>query len=108
MYCFEDKEPGIVILQNLRKSIIENLHGANQGATAMLSNAQQGDYWFGMDKIITNHVNHCQCRFNTPPESKEPLIIAPIPEYPFHNLVADLFGLTFTHNFHAKIDSQAL
>ena len=53
MYCFEDKEPGIVILQNLRKSIIENLHGANQGATAMLSNAQQGDYWLGCHPRIS-------------------------------------------------------
>ena len=93
MYCFEHRESRIVTLQNLRKSSIEILHGENQGATAMLSKAQ---------------VNDCQCCFNTPPGSKEPLIIAPIPEYPFQDLVADLFGVTFTHNLHSKIDSQAL
>ena len=107
MYCFEDREPRIVTLQNLRKSNIESLHGENQGATAM-SKARQGDYWPGTDKIITNQVNYCQCRFNTPPGSKEPLIIAPIPEYPFQNLVADLSGVTFTHNLLSKVDSQAL
>ena len=67
MYCLEDKEPRIVILQCLRKKIIENLHAANQGATAMLSRDRQAVYWPGMVRDITNHVNHCQeCRFNAP------------------------------------------
>ena len=67
VYCFENKEPRIVIPQCLRKKIIENLHAANQGATAMLSRARQAVYWPGMDKDITNHVNHCQeCCFYAP------------------------------------------
>ena len=94
MYCFEDKEPRIVIPQIIRKKIIENLHAANQGATSMLSRARQAVYWPGMDKDIINHVNHCQeCRFNAPSQSNEPLITAPIPEYPFQNVVADLFEI---------------
>ena len=45
-----------------------------------------------MDKDKTNHVNHCQeSRFNVPSQSKEPLITASIPEYPFENVVAELF-----------------
>ena len=60
VYCFEDKESQIVIAHYLRKKIIENLHAANQGATAMLSRACQAVYWPLMDEEITNHVNHCQ------------------------------------------------
>ena len=58
IYCFENKAPRIVIPQNFRKRIIENLHAAKQGATAMLSRARQAGCWPGMDKDITNHVNH--------------------------------------------------
>ena len=60
MYCFEDKEPQIVITQQLRKKITENLHAANEGATAMLPKAFLAVYWSGMEKDITNHVNHCE------------------------------------------------
>ena len=93
MYCFEDKESQIVIPHCLRKKIIENLHAANQGATAMLSRACQAVYWPLMDKDITNHVNHCQeCCFNAPSQSSKPLITAPISKYPFQN-VASLFDI---------------
>ena len=44
VYWFEDKEPQIIIPQCLRKKIIENLHAANQGATAVLSKARQVVY----------------------------------------------------------------
>ena len=75
MYWFEDKEPQIIIPQCLRKKIIENLHAANQGATAMLSKAHQVVYWPLMDEDITNHVNHCQkCCFNAPSQSNETLL----------------------------------
>ena len=74
MYWFEDKEPQIIIPQCLRKKIIENLHAANQGATALLSKARQVVYWQLMDEDITNHVNHCQeCCFNAPSQSNETL-----------------------------------
>ena len=93
VYCFEDKESQIVIAHCLRKKIIENLHAANQGATAMLSRACQAVYWPLMDEDITNHVNHCQeCWFNAPSHSSKHLITAPIPKYPFQN-VASLFDI---------------
>ena len=94
MYCFEDKEPKIVIPQNLTKRIIENLHPAHQGATAMLYRARQVVFWPVMDEEITNHVYHSQkCRFNAISQSKEPLKTAPIAEYPFQSVVADLFEI---------------
>ena len=97
MYNTDGRKPRSVIPRTLRKQVVRNFHSANQGATSMLSRARQMVYWPGMDRDITNHVMQCQeCRENAPSQQKEPLIPAPIPDYPFQNTVADLFEINKT------------
>ena len=88
-------EPGnlrLVIPKRLRHQIIVNLHSANQGSTSMLSLARQAMYWIGMDRDINNHVqSYLSCRESAPSHVREPILLADIPEFPFQNVVADLF-----------------
>ena len=94
MYGYDQKCLRIVIPQKLRRQIILNLHAANQGATSLLSRARQSVYWPGMDRDITVHIDQWhECHKMAPSQQKEPLINAPIPEYPFQNVVADLFQI---------------
>ena len=78
-----------------------NLHTANQGAISMLARARQTMYWPGMDQPIRNHTDTCiRCREIAP---SDPLIPALIPEYPFQNVVTDLFEIN-KHHYIAYVD----
>ena len=92
MYMFEDGKPRILIPRTLRTKIIDNLHAANQGSTGMAARARQSVYWPGMDRDIQQHVAECSdCRGVAPSPPSEPLLMTDPPEYPFQQVVADLF-----------------
>ena len=92
MYNYEGKHPRLVIPKSLRGQVILNLHAANQGATSILARARHDVYWPGLDRDINIHVSTCaSCREIAPSQQKEPLITAPVPQYPFQHTVADLF-----------------
>ena len=94
MYGFESGNLRSVIPKRLRHQIIVNLHSANQGSTSMLSRARQAMYWPGMDRDIINHVQSClSCWESAPSHVREPTLPADIPEFPFQNVVADLFEI---------------
>ena len=58
----------------------------------MLSRARQAIYWPGMDCDINDHVQSClSCQESAPSHVREPIFLADIPEFPFQNVVADLF-----------------
>ena len=70
----------------------------------MLARARQTMYWPGMDKQIRNHTDTCiRCREIAPSYPKEPLIPALLPEYPFQNVVTDLFEIN-KHHYIAYVD----
>ena len=94
MCGFESGNLRLVIPKRRRRQIIVNLHSANQGSTSMLSRARQAIYWPGMDRDINNHVQSClSCRESAPSHVREPILLADIPEFPFQNVVADLFEI---------------
>ena len=94
MYAYEGNEMRTLIPKKLRQLMIRNLHAAHQGATSILSRARQVMYWPGMDREVNIHSETCSdCREAAPSKVKEPLIPAEIPEYPFQNVVADLFEI---------------
>ena len=94
MYGFESNNLRLLIPRSLRGQVIENLHSANQGSSSMLARARQTIYWPGMDRDINQHCEKClQCRKNSPSKQKEPLIPSDIPEYPFQQVVSDIFEL---------------
>jgi len=94
MYGFEGNPLRILVPKNLRKTIIENLHSANQGSTSMLARARQSVYWPGMDQDIQEHCISCMdCRSRAPSLPKEPLQPSEIPLYPFQKVASDLFEI---------------
>ena len=98
MYAFESNELRVVIPKNLRHQMIINLHAANQGATSMLGRARQVMYWPGMDRDVKIHCEKClDCRENAPSQMREPFIATKAPEYPFQQVVSDLFEINGFH-----------
>ena len=84
----------IVIPIPLRKLILENLHSAHQGVTSMKSRANHCVYWPGMENSIQNYHNTCTsstCVKYKQSQHVEPLIITPIPEWPFQKICLDYF-----------------
>ncbi|KAG0711519.1 hypothetical protein GWK47_020455 [Chionoecetes opilio] len=60
----------------------------------MLRRARQSVYWPGMEGDLQHHRNLCQdCEKHTPSLPPEPLVITPPPDYPFQQVVADMFQL---------------
>ena len=58
----------------------------------MAARARQSVYWPGMDRDIQQHASDCRdCRGIAPSPPPEPLIMTDPPEYPFQQVVADLF-----------------
>ena len=94
MYGFEERDLRLVIPRSLRQQVLRNLHAAHQGTTSMLSRARQSVYWPGMDQAIQEHTARCDlCQQNAPSQQREPLITSPPPEFPFQQVVTDLFEL---------------
>ncbi|KAG0711505.1 Retrovirus-related Pol polyprotein from transposon gypsy [Chionoecetes opilio] len=64
------------------------------GLDSMLRRARQSVYWPGMEGDLQHHRNRCQdCENHTPSLPPEPLVITPPPDYPFQQVVADMFQL---------------
>ena len=75
-----------------KKQVLHNLHAAHQGTFGMLARANQTVYWPGMNASVRNYKSGCQsCVKISPNQSKEPLLLAPIAEWPFQQICADLF-----------------
>ena len=76
----------------------------------MQSRASKTIYWLGINNHIKNKRDTCQsCSFNTLCHSKEPLILAPPPNWTFEKICEDYFEskgyhyLTITDRFSAWI-----
>ena len=68
------------------------LHAAHQGVVGMKARANESVYWPGMDASIRNHRESCgTCVKIAPSQPREPLVLSPSPEWPFQQMVLDLF-----------------
>ena len=71
------------------------MHAAHQGTDNMLRRARQAVYWPGLDADVDMARRQCaECDRHAPSQSPEPLIMTPPPEYPFQQVVADLFEVS--------------
>ena len=86
------KAPRLVIPKSLRSNVIENLHAANQGVESICARARHSVYWPGIDKEIEKSCKTCDnCQKIAPSQPKEPMMYTPPPDYPFQQVVSDLF-----------------
>ena len=94
-YSHESGPLRLVIPESLRKRIAENLHAAHQGTDNMLRRARQAVYWPGLEADVNMARRQCtECDYYAPLQAAEPLIMTPPPEYPFQQVVADLFEVS--------------
>ena len=81
-----------VVPHSLRNRVLRALHSAHQGVVGMRARANESVYWPGMDASIRHHHSSCTaCSKIAPSQPKEPLILTPSPEWPFQQVVMDLF-----------------
>ena len=82
----------IVIPTSLQKRVLRCLHSAHQGVVGMKARANETVYWPGMDASIRNHRASCvACTKVAPSLPREPILLSPSPEWPFQQIVMDLF-----------------
>ena len=82
--------PRAVIPQSLRTEVLDGLHSAHQGVSAMKARARRCVYWPGLSAAIVNRRNNCRrCDTIAPSQSPEPLCVTPDPDYPFQQVATD-------------------
>ena len=82
----------IVIPKPLRKKILHCLHSAYQGVYGMKARANDSVYWPGMNASIRNFRANCSiCTTIAPSQPREPITMTPSPEWPFQQIVMDIF-----------------
>ncbi len=88
----------ILIPPKLRSEILNSLHAAHQGVTAMQARAEASVFWPGITTDISaerTNCNHCNRMAPSQPSAPPTPVIAP--EYPFQCVCADFFMLNGIH-----------
>jgi len=84
-----------LIPRNLRLSLLEDLHIGHQGVNTMKINARRRFFWPGMNKQIHQIRENCRrCNQTAPSQRAEPMVKAQNPDYPFQQIVTDLFRMS--------------
>jgi len=82
----------IVIPRSLRQEVLQSLHSAHQGVTAMNERAKVEVYWPGITGDIQSTRDSCyDCNRTTPTQAKLPPFEPTIPSTPFEAIASDYF-----------------
>ena len=82
----------IVIPTSQRANVLRSLHSAHQGEVGMKARANESVYWPGMNASICNARASCMfCTKIAPSQTKEPINLTQFPDWPFQQIVMDLF-----------------
>jgi hypothetical protein len=88
----------ILIPPKLRSEILNSLHAAHQGVTAMQARAEASVFWPGITTDISAERTNCNhCNRMAPSQPSAPPTPAIAPEYPFQCVCADFFMLNGIH-----------
>jgi hypothetical protein len=89
----------LVILESLRRSILDQLHMSHSGITRTGSLARKLYFWPGMSSQIASLINSCDRWQNLRPSLKsEPLQNLPASKEPMQRVSMDLYELKGIHN----------
>ena len=87
---FQDR---VIVPQSLRNTVLQHLHAAHQGVSAMEQRARAIVYWPGMSKDIHNIREACtDCNRNAPSQAATPPVPSSPPSTPFEAVFADFFS----------------
>ena len=82
----------IVIPPTLRQNVVESLHSAHQGVSAMIARSESSVFWPGITTDIRKMRERCdQCHKTAPSQPCPPPTPPNIPMYPFQSICADFF-----------------
>ena len=82
----------VVVPSSLRGTILQGLHAAHQGVSAMQSRAQSIVFWPGMTLDIQNTRSRCrECNRKAPSQAPTPSEPSTPPLTPFEQIFADFF-----------------
>lgn len=82
----------IIILTSLRKDMLTRIHCGYLGILKCTQRAREAIYWPGICKNIDELVGKCEvCQRYRESNTKEPLILEPIPDNPWDSVAMDLF-----------------
>ena len=82
----------IVITTSQHAKVLQSLHSVHQEDVGMKACANESVYWLGMNTSIHKTRAGCTyCSRIVPSQPKEPIKFAPSPDWPFQQIVMDLF-----------------
>ena len=88
----------VVIPASLRRRVLQHLHAAHQGTSAMEQRARAIVYWPGMSTDIrTTRASCADCNRNAPSQAATPPILSSPPSTPFEAVFADFFDYRGLH-----------
>ena len=86
--------------RKLRNDVMESLHSAHQGTTAMKSSARARFWYPGMDAAIVQVRDRCRkCNEGAPSQAAEEWLEEPAPTFPFERICCDYFEIKGSHYF---------
>ncbi len=92
---FQDR---VIVPLSLRPVVLDSLHSAHQGVSAMQLRAQSIVFWPGMTQDIADKRNRCrECNRNAPSQPATPSQPADPPTCPFEQIFADYFDFGGNH-----------
>ena len=83
----------IVVPTSLRREMLQHIHEGHQGIERCRVRARASVWWPNISKEIMISVQKCQECVKASIERKEPLIISPLPDWPWKTIGTDLFEL---------------
>ena len=88
----------VVVPPALQNTVLQILHSAHQGVSAMQSRARAIVFWPGMTEDIKLTLEKCRsCNKSAPSQAAMPTIVAPVPATPFESIFADFFDYAGHH-----------
>ena len=87
----------IVVPNVLREETLAKIHTGHQGIERCRMRVATSVWWPGVSQEVREVVERCKECTKEAPKRKEPLIITPLPEYPWQMVGVDLFELNKDH-----------
>ncbi|XP_065176961.1 uncharacterized protein K02A2.6-like [Sycon ciliatum] len=79
----------IVIPDQLRPEVLQQLHAGHLGITKTRERARQSVWWPGLSAQLADIVSNCQACARDKPTPMEPLLSSRLPEFPWQEVAAD-------------------
>lgn len=97
----------VIIPKEQKSEILTQLHRGHFGIQKTLSIAREYVFWVGLTADLTSFVEKCSvCQKTQRKNSKEPIILKSVPEFPFEIVATDIFTVN-GHDYLLIVDSYS-